>query len=223
MDTLEIIVIAGATIAGPILAVQAQKWIERATERRTARRQIFHALMANRATRMNDDFVRALNLIDLVFNPRRFGGSKDRAVINAWRSLFGELQQGGDPRNASPADAKAWAQRVDDKLVAMLSAMSAALGYQFSDEELRRGIYYPRGRVELEETQLAVLHNLRQLLEGRLAIPMKVTDFPSSPDLVAAQVALAERSAKSYDNDGALRVRMLSSEPAPRRRVTEKS
>jgi hypothetical protein len=83
-----------ATLAGPIVAVQTQKWIERATERKRSRRWIFRALMSNRATRMNDEFIMALNLIDLEFSPGRFGGSKDRVVIHAWRSLFGEYQQG---------------------------------------------------------------------------------------------------------------------------------
>jgi hypothetical protein len=210
MDTVEIIVIAGATIAGPILAVQAQKWIERATERRRSRRAIFHALMSNRATRMNDDFVRALNLIDLEFSARSFFGSKDREVINAWRSLFGEYQQGA--RDDSEVELRAWSQRIDDRLVSLLSAMSKALGYGFTEEELRRGIYYPRGRVELEQSQLAVLHGLRRLLEGHLSIPMKVIEFPSSPELTAAQTTLAERAAKAYDADGAIRVRMLNPE-----------
>ena len=196
MTEIEIFVVAAATIAGPVLAVQAQKWIERATERRRARRSIFHALMSNRATRLNDDFVRALNLIDLEFSPRMLGGSKDRAVINAWRSLFGEYHQGGGDN--SEAAIRAWSQRVDDRLVLLLSAMSAAVGYRFSEEELRRGIYYPKGRIDLEQTQLAVLHGVRLLLEGRISLPMKVTEFPSSPELVAAQTALAERAVQAY-------------------------
>jgi len=58
MTGTEITVVAATTVAGPILAVQAQKWIERATERRRARQAIFHALMSNRATRLHDDFIR---------------------------------------------------------------------------------------------------------------------------------------------------------------------
>lgn len=217
MDTMEIIVIAGATVAGPILAVQAQKWIERATERKRSRRSIFHALMSNRATRLNDDFVRALNLIDLEFSARKLFGSKDRAVINAWRSLFGEYQQGaaGD----SEAALRAWSNRIDDRLVSLLSTMSDALGYEFSEEQLRRGIYYPKGRVELEENQLAVLDGVRQLLEGRRSIPMKVTEFPASPELVAAQTKLAERAANTYGEDGAVRVRIVSEAPGEARPI----
>jgi hypothetical protein len=216
MDTLEIIVIASATIAGPVLAVQAQKWIERATERRRSRRGIFHALMANRATRMSDDFVRALNLIDLEFTPRRFRRARDRAVIHAWRTLFGEFSAAATI--TGEVDTKAWLQRIDDRLVALLSAMAMALGYEFSEEELRRGIYYPRGRAEAEVAQLAVLHGVRELLEGRQSLPIKITEVSASPELTTAQLALAQRSANAYDTDGALRVRMLNAEPSSRRR-----
>lgn len=209
MTGIEIIVIATATILGPILAVQAQKWVERATERRNVRRRIFQALMSNRATRLQDDFVRALNLIDL-----EFSDGKDRDVIDTWRSLFGELHQApGD--QASPADFSAWNQRIDDRLVALLRAMAKALGYRFSDEQLRRGIYYPRGRIEMEQSQLAVLHGFRKVLEGNAALPMKVTDFPpQSPELVDAQIALAKKAANSYAEDGAVKVQVQGPDKA---------
>jgi hypothetical protein len=209
MTGIEIAVIAAATVAGPILAVQAQKWLERSTERRRARRSIFNALMSNRATRMSDDFVRALNLIDLELYPGKFGvGAKDRDVINAWRSLFGEYNQAPKDQ-ATSAENLAWNQRLDDRLVTLLLAMSKALRYDFSQEQLRRGIYYPKGRVELEQNQLAVLHGLRKLLEGGSALPMKITEAPSSPELLAAQIAMLQNSAKAYGEDGALRVRMV--------------
>jgi hypothetical protein len=41
-----------ATLISPLLAVQVQKFIERATERRTGQKRIFYALMATRATRI---------------------------------------------------------------------------------------------------------------------------------------------------------------------------
>ena len=50
--------------------------------------------MSNRATRQYEDYVKALNLIDLEFSPGRFGGSSDKRVIDAWRELFGELNHG---------------------------------------------------------------------------------------------------------------------------------
>jgi hypothetical protein len=141
--------------------------------------------------------------------PGKFGvGAKDRDVINAWRSLFGEYNQAPKDQ-ATSAENLAWNQRLDDRLVTLLLAMSKALRYDFSQEQLRRGIYYPKGRVELEQNQLAVLHGLRKLLEGGSALPMKITEAPSSPELLAAQIAMLQNSAKAYGEDGALRVRMV--------------
>src|SRR5882757_1825280 len=104
---------------------------------------IFVALMANRATRLADDYVKALNLIDIEFH-------KDRSVIDAWRTLFGELEH--PPPENEPIANTAWNQRCDDRLIDLLSAMSRALGQRFNNEELRRGIYYPRGKFELEQS-----------------------------------------------------------------------
>ena len=97
--------LVAATIVGPVVAVQTQKWVERATEKRKTRLRIFQTLMANRGTRLNDDFVRSLNMIDLEFIPSKFGGRKDQEVINAWRSLFGEF--GAVDPNASEDENRA--------------------------------------------------------------------------------------------------------------------
>jgi hypothetical protein len=90
--------------------------------------------------------------------------------------------------------------------------MSKALGYDFSEEQLRRGIYYPKGRVDLEQTQLAILNGLRQILEGRAALPMKVTEIPSSPELIAAQIAMMQKTTASYGENGALKVQVVERE-----------
>jgi len=136
-----------ATLLGPVLAVQAQKWVERATESRRRRRWIFDTVMANRATRLADENVKALNLIDLEFRRRRIPSSRDRAVIEAWHELFGELTQGlaGAGNNPDLATINRWNDRCNDLYVRLESAMARALGFRFTDEQLRRGIYYPRG------------------------------------------------------------------------------
>ncbi|HWK87018.1 MAG TPA: DUF6680 family protein [Xanthobacteraceae bacterium] len=165
-----------STVAGPVIAVQTQKWIERATERQQTRRRIFESLMSNRATRLNDEFIRSLNLIDLVFTRK-----KDQRVTHAWRALFGELNN--PIVNADENDARRSNDRIDDRLVHLLKEMSLVVGLSnFSDEQIRRGIYYPMGRVNLEGTQMAVLLGVRDLLQGRTALPMKVTEFPPSGD-----------------------------------------
>ena len=195
-----------ATVSGPILAVQAQKWVERATELRRRRLWIFETIMANRATRLADDNIKALNSIDLVFRPRIIPSKKDRAVISAWRDLFGELTQGLKEGETDPILVNAWLGRCNEFYVKLEAAMAAALGFRFTDEELRRGIYYPRGHNEREQAQLAILHNLKRLLAGETAINMKVTEFPGSPEAAAAQAALTEKMTRAYTEDGALKI-----------------
>src|SRR5690349_8684388 len=76
-----------ATVAGPVLAVQTQKFIERATERTRAQRGIFNTLMATRAARVSAAHVEALNAIDLHFrkNGWRSRSVKEREVSRRWR------------------------------------------------------------------------------------------------------------------------------------------
>ena len=54
--------------------------------------------------------------------------------------------------------------------------MAKAVGYDFSEEQLRRGIYYPKARVELEESQLALLQGVRALVEGKVPLHVKDVD-----------------------------------------------
>ncbi len=166
-----------ATLAGPVVAIQTQKFIERSTERRRRQQTIFVTLMANRATRLSDDFIRSLNLIDLEFGPRKFGGAGHPKVIAAWRALFGELTQGVGNADDS-ARISAWNDRVGDRLVDLLQEMSQALGYKFTREELRRGIYYPQGRVELEQLQLAMIRGFGEIAHGRASLPISVVSVP---------------------------------------------
>jgi len=145
------------------------------------------------------------------FLQQDLGGQKYRDVINVWRSLFGEYHN--VPADGSSNDTyRAWNVRIDDRLVFLLLAMSKAVGYDFSEEQLRRGIYYPKGRWDLEQTQLAILRGLQKVLEGTTALPMKITEIPTSHELIKAQLSTMEKSAAAYDEDGAMRVRIVETE-----------
>lgn len=199
-----------ATLVGPVLAVQTQKFIERAGDHRARRQRIFVALMANRATRLADDFVKALNLIDLEFLPSGWSRRKDKAVIGAWHALLDDLNH-GPGADADKPTTIAWNARCDDRIVELLAAMSSALGYSFTREQLRRGIYHPQGFYEREQAHLAILDGLRKVLTGQSALPMAVTQFPTNPDFATAQLELIRKAADAYDGrNGALKVRQVS-------------
>ncbi|MBR1154810.1 DUF6680 family protein [Bradyrhizobium sp. JYMT SZCCT0428] len=186
-----------ATLVGPVLAVQAQKFIERSKSKSDRRNRIFEALMTNRATRLSDGYVQALNQIDIEFHSK-----SDKPVIDRWRALFGELNN-GPPDTADRATAIAWVDKCNDRLVDLLMAMGKALGRTHSEEEIRRGIYYPKGRVDLEQSQLAVLSGLQRLLDGTSALKVENVGGAGPSEL---QIATLRKLHDAYDETGALRV-----------------
>ena len=202
MTGIELTIVALSTIAGPILAVQAQKWIERATERRRAQLQVFYWLMATRATRLANEHVQALNRIELEFRGR---SAKEKTVRDAWRLYADNLNQGGGNTDASIT---AWLSRGDTLFNDLMFAMSTALGFKFDRVQLSRGVYYPRGHGEIEERHRRILLSLERVLGGD-AIPMKITEAPGSQETAKLQVQLTERMVTAYGDDGALKVRIL--------------
>ena len=102
-----------ATLLGPILAVQAQKAIERASAARQRREWVFLNLMATRQDRISLDHVKALNSIDLAFYGRRvlgrvWRGGKAQAVIDAWNEYRKHLTPADDMRKRAAGDVNAW-------------------------------------------------------------------------------------------------------------------
>src|SRR5438034_8791127 len=98
-------VLVSATVLGPVLAVQAQKWVERSREKRNRKDWVFLTLMATRAATLSGEHVRALNTIDLAFYGSRVLGRnirsrKDQSVIDAWREYYDHLNSG--PRDDAP-------------------------------------------------------------------------------------------------------------------------
>lgn len=206
-----------ATISGPILAVQAQKIIERARARQEQRLSIFYRLMANRATPIAPERIQALNMIDLEFRQNRFGrrSSKDMAVITAWKSLLDELNGGISQTVTDPATIDAWQRRCDDLSVDLLFALSNALGYEFSKVELKRGIYYPRGHGMRQASQDSILTNLEKLLAGNTSLNMEVTRFPVSEDALKLQERLHNGMLEALSGKGELHVRMKGPNQSP--------
>lgn len=212
MTTTEILIVL-ATLAGPITAVQAQKWLERAGEARRRKMLVFYNLMATRATRLANEHVQSLNMIELEFRGSR---SRDKKVIEAWRLYADHLNGGGELNEASAA---AWVARRDEMFFDLLHAISRALGFQFDKVQLKRGVYYPIGHGQNEEAQRRIQAGLVEVLTGSQPLSMRVTEFPTSPEAIAAQAALTEKLAKAYTADGALRVEIKGGDaPASRER-----
>jgi hypothetical protein len=196
-----------ATVVGPILAVQAQKAIERAQERNRRKSWVFHQLMATRASRLSPDHVQALNMIDLAFYGRRdFGRHRptktEIAVTDAWHEYLDHL--------STKSEDGTWAARSDELFTNLLSAMAEDVDYSFDRVQLKKGAYSPIAHGEQEQRVQAIRQLASEVLSGNRPIKMAVTDFPFSQEAVDAQVKLQGKLADALGDDGALRVAVVN-------------
>lgn len=202
-----------ATVLGPVLAVQAQKWVERATENRRRKVEIFETLMATRAARLTPEHVRALNKIDLVFNKGWIlwasAREKEKAVIAAWRTHLDNMNHSPftkENTNPEASVVEAWSQRCTESIIELLLAMSQTLGYDFDRVQVRRGVYHPQGYVDIDTALNEIRQGLVKVLAGQRPIPMNVVSFPVDKELVALQVKINEHILKALSGEGALYV-----------------
>jgi len=167
-----------AVLCGPVLAVQAQKWIEIAREKRSRRLNVFKRLMATRGAQLSLGHVEALNMIDLEFAGR---GKKDETVRTSWKVYLDHLCSLPDDPEQQQQQLPTWTQRKDDLLAELLCEMGSAVGYKFDRVQVLRGIYAPRGHANFElETQL-LRRFLIELLAGQRTLPLDVRSLPVLP------------------------------------------
>lgn len=167
-----------AVIAGPILAVQAQKYIESIRESKNRKLRIFHTLMSTRATRLAPDHVAALNMIDIEFYGKtRFGKRNqsigEKKITNAWKVYNDHLNN-----KASEERIDAWIDKSDELFTSLLYSMAQYLGYEFDEVQLKRDCYRPIAHGDIENEQHKLRQGLVAVLEGNKSIPMAVTYLP---------------------------------------------
>ncbi len=198
-----------ATLLSPFLAVQSQKWIERATARSNAKKRIFYDLMATRAypSRVLHSHVQALNMIDIEFQgkPWHWRAGLDKEVVAQWKIYADHLGLDVDDKNE--AAVLAWNVKGDDLFVELLFAMSRALGYSFDKVTLARGVYYPRAHGDAERKREIAERLLLRVLAGEQPLAMSIKDFPVNEEAANLQVKAYRAFAESVDKDGAIKVK----------------
>jgi hypothetical protein len=162
-----------AVIIGPILAVQAQKILEAIRFKKQRRLNLFHTLMSTRATRVSNEHVAALNMIDIEFYGRQFFGIKlqtpaEKSVTNSWKNYNDQLNS-----KYAPEQFPVWHDRGDQLFTTLLYEMSNALGYNFDEVQLKRDCYRPIAHGDLELDQHLLRKALLEVLAGTRALPVK--------------------------------------------------
>jgi len=225
LNTIGISIIV-ATLLGPILAVQAQKAVERARDRNNRKSWVFHTLMATRSARLSADHVQALNMIDLAFYGKRIFGirhrSKDEtAVLDAWHEYLDHLNTKYDDDNFT-----LWVTQGEELFVNLLAALASDVGFRFDRVQLKKGAYSPIGHGELEFEQQQLRKRTIEVLSGEKPLKMDVTGFPLNEDILKSQLELQAKLAAALEGKGRLAVEVVSksaqqgaaadAKPAPR-------
>ena len=189
------VVLAACTVAGPILAVQAQKWIEGFREKSARRLTIFRTLMATRATNLSPAHVEALNAVPIDFY-------KDKKVMDAWEEYFMHL-------TSEPGNNPTWGPRRVDLFVKLLALIGAKVGYDFNVAQMNR-IYFPNAHSEIDAAQEIVRKGVVGLLRGEVSLPIEIRAAPTSPETVALQNELTSKMSKAYNEYGSLKVTIVA-------------
>ena len=198
-------IIVLATLAGPILAVQAQKAVESLRERRNRKSRVFAQLMATRAARLSPDHVQALNMIDIVFfGSTVFGirhrSRREQSVLDAWKEYHDNLSEGAEWPEAQQ---QAHYVKRTELFLNLLYAIAQDVGFSFDRVQLKRGAYSPVAHEELENEQRAVRRVLIRSLSGDLPLKMEVVSLPMNEEAAAAMRANVERIAQALESAAA--------------------
>jgi hypothetical protein len=179
------VVVSALTICAmfyaPIVALKVQRKADEAREKQGRKLWIFKMLMGNRATRLNTNFVQALNMIDIEFTE-----SNEKGVRDSWKELLDHYTAWGAK---TPAQRKisddADVERSTELLAAMLMKMGEVLDYGFDKVYIKKGFYYPEGLGSIEAEQHALRRSVLALLSGqgmKLPVAIFAQDFqPLSP------------------------------------------
>ncbi|PJL17708.1 hypothetical protein B9Y66_02775 [Stenotrophomonas maltophilia] len=195
-----------ATLAGPIVAVQVQKFIEATRDSGNRKSWVFHQLMATRAARVSAEHVQALNMIDLAFYGKGFlrrRSKQEQLVLDRWREYHDHLSD----HDARDRDEAAWRSRGEELFVNLLEPMAAEVGYRFDRVQLRKGVYSPEAHSRLEAEQHHVRRLVIDVLSGNQPLRMDVVGFPVDDEAAQAQTELASKLAEAIKN-GELAVRV---------------
>ena len=173
-----------ATLLGPVLAIQVQKWLERLQLIRQRKEQVFETLMATRNAPMAPEHVKALNLIEVTFYGRGPGRRRETedSVLDQWRYYLSfltdvgaatqPLTAGGQHQSPAPHHF----QRRDELFVDLLASIAKDLGYHYEKANLKpTSGYSPASHNDVEQARSSLIFAANDVLAGRRSIPVEVT------------------------------------------------
>lgn len=135
--TISDILIILATLIGPVVAVQVQKYLEWRGASKARKQSVFETLMTTRNSAMSFEHVRALNMIEVSFYGKGPGRRKrtEDAVLSAWSYYLAFLNDLGVRLSTAPLEERTITQADSDRrvdlFVELLAAIASDLNYSF--------------------------------------------------------------------------------------------
>lgn len=123
--------------------------------------------MATRSYVISWAHVEALNRIDLEFAKNH---KKEKSVVEAWKEYH-------DLLNNDKLLPEQWDSKRTDLLVELLHKMAIVLDYDFDKTHIKNSSYAPRYHSDTEVQQAAIRKGVIDLLQGRVTLPMEVTNL----------------------------------------------
>lgn len=189
MNSLAILI---AIFFGPVSALLASRALDRLRERRKARVELYHTVMANRATWLSFDSLRALNSIDVVFNRK-----KDEPVRDAWQKVISHVYT--KRPEPSTEEGRAWDNRLEDLRADLYQKIGSAIGFNYDIDYIKTHRYYPQHHADAEVEWLQIRRLLLKLLSSEeLAKRLNSLPEPSTEELLKG-LSAGQAAAKKSD------------------------
>jgi hypothetical protein len=161
------VVMVGAVVLSPIIALEVQKRLDDRRATLDRKMEIFRKLMTTRATQLSPAHVEALNGIEVEFYAT---SGPDKKVLDAWRQYINHL-------NRPTGDGEAlnrWVEAKSGLLIDLLYQMAQRLKYDIDKVAIEKNVYHPKGFVEIEAEQHALRKAALAVFSGQQPIQATV-------------------------------------------------
>lgn len=169
------ILIAGCTLASPILAVLATRVVDAWRDSRARKNAVFVSLMSTRRAQLTPEHVQALNLIEIEFA----GSAGVNAELKVYMNLMEERAPPLSRFEKDQAVISAYRQADEDLIRrrrrafgSLVQALGKKLGRNVDRYDIIEGGYYPGGWAEAETLQLDNLRRINDILNWRDRLPV---------------------------------------------------
>lgn len=156
-----------ATLLGPIFAVLVTRSVDLRRQRLERKLSIFRSLMKNRRTDISDEFMSALNMVEVDFY-------KSKRVLSYYYEL---MRHFGTP----VTEGKDWNDKANRLKARLLYEMGKDVGYSLEQLDILEGGYLPRWVVDSAEEEKFTRRKLLEVLSGNQPLTVVMQGAPYVP------------------------------------------